>query len=199
MPDHGTPGRNPPLTGGKGFVWEGGLRVPLIIRGPGIRPGACSRVPVVGFDLFPTFMELAGVKGPLPAGLEGGSLVPLLTQGGSGVVKRPREELVFHFPHYDHGNDGPASAILLGSDKLIKVYETDTVHLFDLSKDIGEQHDLAKERPDRAAELARRLAEDLKACDAQMATPNPGYDPGKAPDPRRGGGQKKNNNKKGGP
>jgi arylsulfatase A-like enzyme len=190
MPDHGTSGPNFPLSGGKGTLWEGGLRVPLIIRGPGVKPGACSHVPVIGMDFFPTFAELAHAKEPLPAGLDGGSLVQLLIHEGNGAVKRPREELVFHFPHYDHDNDGPASAILLGHEKLIKVYETDSVHLFDVSRDIGEQHDLAKEMPDKAADLARRLSEELKACDAQMATPNPNYDPNKIPETKRGSKRK---------
>ena len=74
--DHGTPGRNPPLRGGKGTVSEGGLRVPFIIRGPGIKPGVCSHVRAIGEDLLPTIAELARVSEPLPKGLEGGSLVP---------------------------------------------------------------------------------------------------------------------------
>jgi len=184
--DHGSPGRNTPLRGGKGTLWEGGIRVPLIIRGPGIKAGACSHTRAIGSDLFPTFAELAHVGEPLPKGLDGGSLVPVLMNGGSGAVKRSREELVFHYPHYDHDNDGPASAILLGNYKLIKVHETGGVHLFDLSKDIGEQHDLAKAMPDKAAELERRLTADLKALNAQMPTANPNYDPGKAPETKKG-------------
>jgi arylsulfatase A len=190
--DHGTPGRNPPLTGGKGTLGEGGLRVPLIVRGPGIKAGACSHTRAILTDLLPTFAALARVKEPLPKGLDGGSLVPVLMNGGDGAVQRPREELVFHYPHYDHDNDGPASALLLGPFKLLKVYETDAVHLYDLSKDLAEQHDLAKEMPEKVVELARKLDEDLKAMDAQMATPNPSYDPSQASDTRRGGGQKKN-------
>src|ERR1051325_1704459 len=157
MPDHGTQGRNGPLTGGKGGVWEGGIRVPLLIGGPGILPGACSHVRVTGTDLFPTIAELAGVR-ELPRGVEGGSLVPLLAGDGKGGVKRPREEFVVHFPHYDKDADGPASAILLGNFKLMRIYETGARRLFDLSKDIGERNDLAKQMPDKTAQLDRRLA-----------------------------------------
>jgi arylsulfatase A len=181
-PDHGTQGRNPPLTGGKGGVWDGGLRVPLLIAGPGIAPGVCSHVRVTGADLFPTLAELAGVPN-LPPGLEGGSLVPLLTGGGTGVVNRPREEFVVHYPHYDRDSEGPASAILLGSYKLMRSYETGERRLFDLSTDIGERNDLAKKMPEKAAELDRRLTEYLSAVGAQMPVINENIPPGQTPPP----------------
>ena len=82
--DHGTPGKNSPLTGGKGTVWEGGLRVPFIVAGPGVKIGACSHVRVSATDLFPTFSELAGVHETLPAGVEGGSFASVLKNGGTG-------------------------------------------------------------------------------------------------------------------
>ena len=97
--DHGTSGRNAPLTGGKGGVWEGGIRVPFIVVGPGVKAGACSHVRVNATDLLPTFAELAGVKDPLPRAVEGGSFASVLLSGGTGTVKRPREEFVVHFPH----------------------------------------------------------------------------------------------------
>jgi len=184
--DHGTPGKNPPFTGGKGTVSEGGLRVPLIIRGPGIKPGVCSHVRAVGADLFPTIAELAHVTEPLPKGVEGGSLVPVLTNAGNGTVKRPREEFVVHFPHYDKDPIGPASAILLGNYKLIRVYESGALRLYDIVKDIREQHDLAKDLPDKVAELDRRLSEYLKAVNAQMPTVNPNAGPGQSSEPKRG-------------
>jgi arylsulfatase A-like enzyme len=122
--DHGTPGRNRPLTGGKGTVSEGGLRVPLIISGPGIDKNSSSNVGTSGVDLFPTITALANIEQDLPEGLEGGSLVPLFSRTGKGKVKRDREELVFHFPHYDKDSRGPASVILLGKYKLIRIYES---------------------------------------------------------------------------
>ncbi len=175
--DHGAPGRNPPLAGGKGTVGEGGLRVPFIVAGPGIKAGACSYVRVSATDLFPTFAELAGITELLPRALEGGSFVPLLMNGGMGSVQRPREEFVVHFPHYDKDPIGPASALILGDFKLIRVYESRALRLFDLSQDIGERNDLSKQMPDKAAELDLRLADYLKAVNAQMPSLNPNYDP----------------------
>lgn len=192
--DHGGQGRNgnAPLSGGKGAVTEGGLRVPFLIRGPGIAGNVCSRVPVTACDVLPTIAELAGVRAALPAAVEGGSLAAVLRdQAGRGNVQRSREELVFHFPHYDMGNGGPATAILLGGYKLVRNYEKKTQCLFDLENDPGEERDLAAKLPEKAAELDARLTAYLKAVTAQMAQPNPNYDPSKADDPsadeRRGG------------
>ncbi len=192
MSDNGAGGggRGGALRAGKGSLWEGGIRVPLVIRGPGIEANSFCHARVVGYDLFPTFCELAGVTKPLPAGLEGGSVVPLLADG-KGTVKRPREELVFHFPHYQSG-DGPHSAILLGNFKLLQFYETGDQALFDLAQDIGERHDLSKQMPEKAAELAARLDKYLKDVGAQMPVSNPDYDPDKPPRDRRGRGEKKN-------
>jgi arylsulfatase A-like enzyme len=180
--DHGTPGRNAPLTGGKGGVWEGGLRVPFIVAGPGVKAGVCSHVRVSATDLLPTFASLAGIKDPLPKGVEGGSFASVLLNGGTGAVKRPREEFVVHFPHYDKDWLGPASAILLGDYKLIRVYETDERKLFDLSKHITERNDLAKQMPAKVTELDQRLTDYLKAVNAQMPTINPNADPSKTAD-----------------
>jgi len=184
--DHGSPGRNPPLAGGKGTVSEGGLRVPFIIRGPGIRAGACTRVRATGVDLLPTIAELARVIGPLPQGLEGGSLAPVLMHGGEGEVQRPRKEFVFHFPHYDKDALGPASAILLGDFKLIRVYETDALSLFNITKDPAERHDLAQELPDQARALNQRLTDYLTAVNTQMPTPNSNHVTGQPVELKRG-------------
>jgi hypothetical protein len=174
--DHGTPGRNPPLAGGKGTVSEGGLRVPCIICGSGVQAGACSRVRVIGQDLFPTIADLAQVAEPLPQGVEGGSFASVLTHGGKGTVQRPREEFVVHFPHYDKDAIGPASAIYLGDFKLIRVYETGALELFNIATDPGERRNLARELPERVAELDQRLSRYLQAVDAQMPVANPRYE-----------------------
>ena len=192
--DHGGQGRNgnTPLSGGKGAVTEGGLRVPFLIRGPGIAGNLCSRVPVTACDVLPTIVELAGVKAALPAAVEGGSLAAVLRDpAGRGAVSRSREELVFHFPHYDLGNGGPATAIRIGGYKLVRNYEKKTRRLFDLEQDPGEERDLTATQPEKTAELDARLTAYLAAVTAQMAQPNPNYDPSKADDPstdeRRGG------------
>lgn len=200
--DHGGQGRNGnwPLSGGKGALTEGGLRVPFLIKGPGIARDVCSRVPVTACDVLPTIMELAGVKAPVPRAVEGGSLAAVLHDpAGRGRVTRPREELVFHFPHYDLDNGGPATAILLRGYKLVRNYEKKTRRLYDLERDSAEERDLAAQLPDKVAELDGRLASYLKDVSAQMAQPNPGYDPAKAVDPnradrrrRKGGSQDEN-------
>ncbi|MYD60953.1 MAG: sulfatase [Gemmatimonadetes bacterium] len=195
MSDNGAGGRGRGvLRGGKGSLWEGGIRVPLIIQGPGIEPNTFCDERVVGFDLFPTLCELGGVSQPLPTGIEGGSITSLLS-GGKGMVERPREELVFHFPHYQSG-DGPHSAILLDDYKLIKLYETDKLHLFDLSKDIGEENDLAGRKPEVVTKLHDRLNAYLASVDAQMPQPNPYYDPSWPVGGRRGRNNRRRRNQR---
>jgi len=176
------------------MVWEGGLRVPFIVAGPGIQPGVCSYVRVTAMDLLPTFAEWAGVKEELPSLVEGGSLAALLKNKGQGSVNRPREEFVSHFPHYDKDPQGPASAIILGDYKLIRVYETEARKLFDLSEDLGESEDLAKKMPGKVAELDERLSDYLESVDAKFPTLNPNHDPsvtaGSLPGETRRGGDR---------
>jgi arylsulfatase A-like enzyme len=188
MSDNGAGGgKRTGLNGGKGTMWEGGIRVPFIVRGPGVNANSWCDVPVVGYDLYPTFCEWANVPaGKLPKTIEGGSIASLLANNCQGEVKRAREELVFHFPHYQ-SDDGPHSAIRLGDLKLIHFYESDRDVLFDLSKDISEQNDLAAEQPRDAEMLKKRLMTYLQDVDAQFATPNPDYDPNAEPVSRKGG------------
>lgn len=175
------------LAGGKGGVWEGGIRSPLIIRGPGIPANSWCRERVVGYDFYPTYCEWAGIPASkLPTGIEGGSIVGLLDDG-KGTVKRKREEMVFHFPHYQSG-DGPHSALFFGNHKLMKFYEDGRLALFDIEADISEQNDLSQRMPQRVKELDSLLVRYLRDIDAQMATPNPSYDPSKSPVERKGGG-----------
>ena len=185
--DHGTPGRNAPLTGGKGTVSEGGLRVPFIVAGPGVKASACSHVRVSATDVLPTFAELAGVKEPLPKGIEGGSFASVLKGGGQGGVHRPREEFVVHFPHYDKDAIGPASALYLGDLKLLRIYETGERRLYDIAKDIAERDDLAKSQPQKATELDQRLTDYLKAVNAQMPNINAAVPVGQRPPEKKGG------------
>ncbi len=172
-----------PLRAGKGGVWEGGIRVPFIVRGPGIKANSWCHQPVVGYDLFPTFCRLAGVKEKLPSELEGGDISHLFT-GATTPVKRPREELVFHFPHYQ--GDTPHSAIRHGDYKLLEFYETGERMLFNLKTDLAERHDLAKSNPEIAADLSNRLKTYLTAINAAMPKPNPDYKPGEEPVRKKG-------------
>ncbi len=173
-----------PLTAGKGGVWEGGIRVPLIIRGPGIAPNSWCAQRVVGYDFLPTLCKLAGVKIPLPAGVEGGDISHLL-RGSKEPVKRSREGLVFHFPHYQ--GDTPHSAIISGQHKLIHFYETGEDLLFDLNADLAERDNLAIKNPELTTRLAKQLAGYLSEVGAEMPKPNPDYDPAREPAMKGGG------------
>lgn len=187
--DHGTQGHgaNAPLSGGKGSLLEGGVRVPFLVRGPGIRPGTQSDVRAIGWDLVPTLLELAGIEREKDDALEGGSLVALWRGAESGEVPR-RAPFVLHFPHYDLDNGGPMSALYSGPFKLLRSYETGRDSLFDLRRDPGEAQDLADEEPERVKALAGELEAYLASVEAQMPTPNPDHDPEAPPgEPRRGG------------
>lgn len=165
--------QNRPLSGGKGTLYEGGIRVPLMVVGPGIESSSLCRENVTGCDLFPTFCEWAGIK--TKGKIEGVSLVPLLTN--TGTFKRS-EPLLFHYPHYGLGPaQRPYSALIVGKYKLLKELETGSLHLFDLEKDISEQTDLARALPEKTAELNTLLIRRLEEVRAQQPTVNPDYDP----------------------
>lgn len=191
MSDNGSGGGKGALSGGKGDLFEAGIRVPLIIRGPGVKPNSWCHTRVVGFDLFPTFCEWAGIaSNKLPREIEGGSIASLLSNDGQGKVVRSRDSLVFHFPHYQ--GDTPHSAIIKGDMKLMKFYEDDKLLLFDLSKDLRESNNLATKMPEETDNLHMALNEYLAAIKAQLPTPNTKYDPNQKAMPQKGG-------KKGGP
>lgn len=180
-------GGRSPLAGGKGDVYEGGIRVPFIVRGPGVKADSWCHTRIVGYDFLPTFCEWAGVPASkIPKGVEGGSLAKVIADG-KGEVKRPREGLVFHFPHYQ--GDTPHSVIIVGDLKLMKFYEDGRLALYDLSKDLREQTDLSKKLPDETAKLHKQLTDHLKAVDAQLPTPNPQYDPKAPVPPKKKGGK----------
>lgn len=168
------------INGGKGNLYEGGIRVPLIIRGPGVAKDSWSHTPVIGYDLYPTFLEWAGVSNP-PATvtdtIEGGSIAGLLNNK-TQEVQRQRDGLVFHFPHYQT-KVGPHSAIRLGDYKLIKFYETNEVELYNLKNDLTEKTNLAKKLPDQTHDLEERLDKALSELGAELPTANKQYDPSK--------------------
>jgi len=176
---------NKPLRVGKGSAYEGGLRVPLIVRWPGAtRPGSVSDTPVITMDLFPTLLEMARVKAPAStsatgaSGRDGVSLVPLLR--GSG--KAQSRDLFWHYPHHQHyqlGGSMPFGAARSGDFKLIEFYNDMRVELYNLREDLGEQHDLAATQPEKAGELRARLHAWREDVGAQMPPTNPAYDPAK--------------------
>jgi arylsulfatase A-like enzyme len=165
---------NHPLRAGKGYLYEGGIRVPWIIAGAGVtNPGRTCDTPISSIDLYPTVLELAGVKPAADRVIDGVSLVPLLKQTG----EPRREALYWHYPHYSNQGGTPGGAVRAGDWKLIEFYEDMHVELYNLKADIGEKHDLAAKQPAKAAELRRLLADWRKAVNAQMPTPNPDYKP----------------------
>ena len=161
---------NAPLRGQKASTWEGGIRVPLLVRGPGIEAGSTSRVPVIGTDLYPTVAAMARVRAELPREIEGASLLGLLQAGGHGRLARRFDSLVWHFPHYQTlKGTTPMSSIRVGKWKLVKLYETGDAHLFDLATDVGEAKDLSAAEPDLKRRLEEQLARYLDAVEAPMA------------------------------
>lgn len=158
---------NYPLRGGKWVLYEGGIRVPFIIRGPGVTPGVFCNVPVVGYDLIPTLSDLAGNKQPLPEYLEGGSLKPLLSNAEKGKVNRTENAFYFH----RYNNAYKHSAIIEGNYKLVKRWKNNAVELYDLQKDLGEVRDIAGEMPDLAEKLERKLTAYLEKVHSEALYP----------------------------
>lgn len=185
--DNGGGGRSEarPLNAGKGGLWEGGIRVPLIVRGPGVEAGSWSHVPAVGYDFFPTFCKLAGCGDERLSQLDGGDLSGVLLGSAKSVVRKD-EGLVFHFPHYQ--GDIPHSAVRVGDYKLIRFYEGGRSLLFNLSRDLGERSDIAGREPDVASRLSTLLTNRLSAMGAAMPKVNPEFDAAKEP-PKKGGGK----------
>lgn len=159
--------RNYPLRAGKWTLFEGGIRVPFIVRGPGVKPGSFCNAPVVGWDILPTIADLAGYKERLPEDIDGGSLRPLLLNGGDGSVSRPAESLVFH----RYTDAYPHSAIRKGDYKLIKFWKPEKLLLFNVKDDIGETRDLAKTMPDKTRAMHQDLMAYLQSVDAEVLHP----------------------------
>jgi arylsulfatase A-like enzyme len=160
-----------PFRGGKGRQWEGGIRVPYYIRVPGMtKPGAITDVPAIGMDFFPTMLELAGLPLLPEQHVDGVSLVPLL-QGGS-VEDR---DLYWHYPHYGNQGGEPSSMIRSKDWKLIYYHEDGRVELYNLTDDVGEQFNLASQRPEKTAALKKKLDAWLADTGAIMPKPDPRF------------------------
>lgn len=167
------PTHNTPFRAGKGYLYEGGLRVPLIVSWPGRIPAATIDDPTVNMDFTPTLMELCGGPAPAEPGIEGVSIAGRL-QGGPAPAPRP---FAFHFPHYTNQGSRPAGSLREGDWKLIENYEDGRLELYDLAADPGERRDLAAEQPARAREMRARLDAWRTSVGAQRNEPNPDYDP----------------------
>jgi len=164
-----------PLRAGKAWLYEGGIRVPLIIKFPGkIKKGITVKEPVAGTDLYPTILDYLNLPLIPDQHMDGESVKPLITNGKS----LNREAVYFHLPHYHHINSmGPSGAIRKGDYKLIEVFETGNYELYNVRKDIGENHNLASTMPKVVQELADDLKTWRKKSNARMAILNKDYDP----------------------
>jgi len=166
---------NAPLRAGKGYPYEGGIRVPLIIRWPEVvSPGSICRVPASSVDIFPTILQAAGIRLPLERPIDGESLLPLLEQNG----ELKRKAIFWHFPHY-RGDVVPYSIVRRGDWKLIKRYEGLPYELFNLREDLSEKSDVSSSRPEVVQELARLLEGWLKDTGAKLPRQDPDSKPGR--------------------
>lgn len=163
---------NTPWRAGKGYVYEGGLRIPLIVRWPGHVPGGrVVDAPVLNTDWVPTLMELAGL--PAPSGLDGVSLAGLLI----GRATAPQRRLFWHFPHYTNQGSRPSGAMRDENWMLVQYYDDDAVELYDLARDPRETRNAAGQNSDRVANMRAALAAWRRDVGAQSNSPNPNFDP----------------------
>ena len=178
---------NHPLRGGKGMLYEGGIREPMIVRWPGVtKPGTKCEEPVIGIDFYPTLLDVTGTKRPENYTLDGVSFAPLLSSPGSSLE---RPAIFWHFPCYLTGSGDPsggpfrttpAGAIRMGRWKLIEWFETGRQELYYLHDDLGEQDDLSKLHEGKRKELHDAMLAWRREVNAPVpTTPNPKYDPSK--------------------
>jgi arylsulfatase A-like enzyme len=167
---------NAPLRGGKGMLYEGGIRVPYIFRWQGkIAPGTVCDQPINSVDLYPTLLAVAGAKAPDQYPLDGVSYLRVLTSGGKEQLDR--QAIYWHFPGYLGAGPGgwrttPAGAIRAGDWKLLEFFEDGRLELYNLKADIGEKQNLAAQMPDKVKDLHAQLVAWRKAIGAPMPTPN---------------------------
>jgi arylsulfatase A-like enzyme len=171
----GTPAtHNTPYRAGKGYVYEGGLREPLIVRWPGtVAPGSTCETPVVLTDLVPTLLEAAGIDSAKTVGpLDGASVMQLLR--GEAMAPRP---LFWHFPNYTNQGGRPAGAVRDGDWKLVEHFEDGAVELYNLKQDVSETTDLAAKEPEKTEELRQMLHAWRERIGAQIPAANSDFDP----------------------
>jgi len=170
----GSPTCNAPLSEGKGWMYEGGTREPLWVRWPGrVAPGTVCDVPVTSPDFYPTMLEMAGLD-PIPEQhVDGLSLMPLL-EGGDSL---DRDAIYWHYPHYGNQGGTPGCSIRSGDFKLIAFFEDGRLELYNLAEDVGEDHNLADEMPELAAELHAKLVAWRESVEAILPEPNPEFVP----------------------
>ncbi len=159
-------GDNRPLRGFKGMLFEGGIRIPWIVRWPGkVPPGTTCDTPVISMDCYPTLLEAAGLSATADQPIDGLSLMPLLTQAG----QLKRDAIYFHYPNYAfHKRNRLGGVVRQGDFKLIKRYRDGALELYNLADDIGERNNLAETSPGVARRLEKKLVVWLREIDARM-------------------------------
>ena len=171
--------QNYPLRSGKGSLYEGGIRVPLMIKWPGItNPGTVTDVPVTSTDFYPTFLDLLGFKGDEAHNnnLDGISIAPVLKDPHGNLE---RQTLCWHHPHYYPDRKGPVSAIRKGNWKLLHYFEDNTLELYNLETDTGENNNLVASHPEKTKSLYKSLKKWRKEVNARLPSQNPDYKPEK--------------------
>jgi arylsulfatase A len=167
---------NHPFRGGKGQLYEGGIREPMIVKWPGVTaPGSASDEHVISDDFFPTLCEMTGVKAQPHGQIDGISFASLLKDPNAGLN---RKALYWHYPHFSNQFGSPGAAVRVGDLKLIERYEDGSLELYNLKDDIGETKNLADQMPQKAAELRQMLDQWRSRVKANMPKPNPDYKPG---------------------
>lgn len=160
------------LRGGKGYQWEGGIRIPYFINVPWIKQnGESIAVPVSGTDLFPTLLDLSGIPLKPQNHIDGVSLKPLLL--GENIEERP---LYWHYPHYGNQGGEPSSIIRKGNWKLIYYWEDHHIELYNLETDLGERKDLVESKPEIAVQMKTQLLDWLKSMNTHYANEDPLWD-----------------------
>lgn len=164
---------NPELRKGKGWLYDGGLRVPLIVRWPGhVKPKSLSDELVSHMDLYPTILEAAQVEPDKGRPLDGESLLPILKGNGG----KKQDALFFHYPNYAwHGKNKLGSAVIEGDYKLYHWYNDDSIELYNLRKDAGEKTELSADHPELSSRLKEKLQRWLEEVDANMPVKNENY------------------------
>lgn len=161
---------NLPLRDGKGYLYEGGIRVPLIVRWPGKIPaGSTCDVPVMSVDWLPTLLNVCGTEIALPSDIDGVSIDRVLAGTGSPTGR----DIFWHYPHFANQGGNPTAAIRSHDWKLIEFYEDGKFELYDLASDPGEAHDLAMEKPETVKQLHKKLIAWRNRINANMPMPNP--------------------------
>ena len=170
----GSPTCNAPLAEGKGWMYEGGTREPLLVKWPGVtQPGSSIGVPVTSTDFYPTVLEMAGLD-PMPEQhCDGTSFVPLLKGGGS----LDRDAIFWHYPHYGNQGGTPGSSVRMSDHKLIEFFEDGRLELYDLRNDVSEEHNLADQKLELRDRMRDELARWREQVEAKIPEPNPDYEP----------------------